>query len=172
MWWSRASATVVIIVALTSLASCGFKPLYGEQGTSVNSKALSQVRVKPMRDRVGQLLYTHLTKGLHARGKARKPLWELAINLDKRTDRLGIRSDDTATRVNLTLEAKFQLKDLRTRKVAFQGRSVITISYDILRSRFGTIAAERNVNERAARALGENIQTRVAIFLTSTDRQR
>ena len=172
MWWSRASATVVIIVALTSLTSCGFKPLYGEHGTSVNNKALSQVRVKPMRDRVGQILYTHLTKGFHARGKARKPLWELSIELDKRTDRVGIRKDETATRVNFTLEAKFQLKDLRTRKVAFQGRSVITISYDILQSRFGTTAAERNVNERAARALGENIQTRVAIFLTSTDRRR
>ena len=170
------------LVALTGLVSCGFQPLYGTRAMSVNNKALSEVRIKPMRDREGQILYTHLTKGLHARGKARKPLWELAITLDRRTERIGIRKDETATRVNLTLEAKFQLKNLRTRRVMFRGRSVTTNSYNILSSsistptnpvsRYGTIASEQNALKHAVRALGENIKTRVAIFLASTNPRR
>lgn len=160
------------IVALTALGSCGFKPLYGTQATSVNNKALSQVRVKPMRDRIGQLLYTHLTKSFHARGRARKPLWLLVISLNKRLDRVGIRKDETATRVNVTFEAKFQLINLSNRRVAFRGRSVSTNSYDILKSRYGTIASEKNLDGRAARSLGENIKTRVAIFLAGAEHRR
>ena len=172
MWWFRTSAAAAAIVALTGLASCGFKPLYGSHATAVSNEALSRVRVVPMRDRVGQLLYTHLTKGFHARGKARKPLWVLSIKLSKETERLGIRKDETATRANLTLEARFELKNIRTPKVAFRGRAVITNSYDILESRFGTIASERNVLERATRALGQNIMARVAIFLAGAKRRR
>ena len=182
MWWFRTSAAAVTLVALTGLASCGFKPLYGKHATSVNNKALSEVRIKPIRDREGQLLYTHLTKGLHPRGKARKSLWELAITLDRKTERIGIRKDETATRVNLTLEAKFQLKNLQTRRVMFRGRSVTTNSYNILSSsistptnpvsRYGTIASEKNALEQGVRALGENIKTRVAIFLASKNRPR
>ena len=182
MWWFRTSAAAAAIVALTGLASCGFKPLYGSRATAVSNEALSRVRVVPMPDRMGQLLYTHLTKGFHARGKAAKPLWLLTITLSKKTERLGIRKDETATRANLTLAAKFELKNIRTPKLAFRGRSVITNSYDILSSsiatsprpasRFGTIASERNALERATRALGENIKTRVAIFLAGAKRRR
>jgi LPS-assembly lipoprotein len=170
MWWFKTSAAVVAIFALTALGSCGFQPLYGERASSVSNRALSEVRIKPLRDRSGQLLYTHLTKGLHARGLAKKPLWELAIALKKRSERLGIRSDETATRINLTLEAIFQLKNLRTGQVTFKGRSVTTNSYNILDSRFATIASEQNAIERATRVLGDNIKTRVAIFLAGTKR--
>ena len=157
---------------LATASACGFRPLYGERSGSVNEAALAGVSVVPLRDRSGQLLYTHLTKGLHARGRARNPQWQLSIKLDRRVERLGIRKDETATRANLTFVARFQLRDLRTKKVAFQGRSVISSSYDILKSRYGTIASEKTAVERATRLLAENIKARVAIFLTGAGRRR
>lgn len=162
----------MIAVAVLSSASCGFKPLYGERQTAVSQAALSQVWVAPLRDRVGQLLHIHLTKGMHPRGKPRNPVWELEIKLTSRTVNLGIRKDETATRSNLTLNAEFKLKRIATGKVSFKGRSVITISYNILESRFGTISSRNNAIERAARELGDNIKTRVALFLSQSTAQR
>lgn len=155
-------------VAMTgaTVAACGFRPLYGSHQAAVNQATLSQVRIAPLPDRNGQLLYTHLTKAMHPRGGPRDPAWELAIDLREQTQNLGIRKDETATRANLILEAWFQLKDLRTGKVAFKGRSLITNSYNILQERFGTIASRSDARTRAIRELGDNISTRVAIFLS------
>ena len=154
-----------------SLAACGFKPLYGNHPSAVSQQAFSRVKIGPLSDRVGQLLHAHLTKSLHAGGNPKSPLWELSIDLKSKIRKLGIRKDETATRANLTLEAKFQLKNIRTGKVEFRGLSVVTNSYNILKSRFGTIASENDAFRRGARELGDNIKTRVAIFLTSTNRR-
>lgn len=166
MLWRRTALTLTAVAMLGAVSACGFKPLYGSHASAVNREMLSRVRVAPLADRGGQLLYTHLAKSIHPRGTARDPTWELDINLKERIENLGIRKDETATRANLVLEADFRLKDLRTGKVAFKGRSVMTNSYNILDARFGTIASERNARLQATRALGDNIATRVAIFLS------
>ncbi|MEE8188907.1 MAG: hypothetical protein V3T80_06840, partial [Kiloniellales bacterium] len=77
-----------------------------------------------------------------------------------------IRKDETATRANLTLDAGFELRQIATGRVSFKGRSVITISYNILESRFGTLASRTDATRRATRELGNNIKTRVALFLS------
>ena len=164
------AAGVALIVLSTG--SCGFKPLYGNHASSVSQAALAQVRLAPLRDRVGQLLHIQLSKGMHAQGNPRNPVWELAINLVTQTVDLGIRKDETATRANLTLDAKFKLRHIATGRVSFKGRSVITISYNILESRFSTISSRDNATKRATRELGENIKTRVALFLSQRHKGR
>lgn len=166
MWWRRRAAALAAVALVGTLAACGFRPLYGSHPEAIDHAALSQVRVSPLADRGGQLLYTHLAKSMHPHGPPRNPLWQLDIDLDQQIVDLGIRKDETATRANLTLRANFRLRDLRTGNVAFKGRSLITNSYNILESRFGTIASERDARARATRVLGDNIATRVAIFLS------
>jgi LPS-assembly lipoprotein len=166
MSWPKVIRAGGMAVVVLSAASCGFKPLYGNHASSVSQAALAQVRLVPLRDRVGQLLHIQLSKGMHAQGKPRNPVWELVINLVTQTVDLGIRKDETATRANLTLDAGFKLKHIATGRVAFKGRSVITISYNILESRFSTISSRSNATRRATREVGENIKTRVALFLS------
>jgi LPS-assembly lipoprotein len=172
MSWHRVFATAGIAVMVLSNASCGFKPLYGNHDSSVSQAALAQVRLAPLRDRTGQLLHIQLSKGMHAQGKPQNPVWELAIKLVTRTVDLGIRQEETATRANLTLEAEFRLRHIATGQVSFKGRSVITISYNILESRFSTISSRDNATRRATRELGENIKTRVALFLSQRRKGR
>ena len=166
MSWHKVIRAAGIAVIVLATGSCGFKPLYGNQASSVSQAALAQVRLAPLRDRVGQLLHIQLSKGMRAQGNPRNPVWELGINLVTRTQDLGIRKDETATRANLTLDAGFKLRDIATGRVSFKGRSVITISYSILESRFSTISSRDNATRRATRELGENIKTRVALFLS------
>ncbi|MDH3242476.1 MAG: LPS assembly lipoprotein LptE [Alphaproteobacteria bacterium] len=166
MSWRKPIAPLLAAAALLwGTAGCGFQPLYGEQANAVSEQALAEVRISPLRDRVGQLLHIRLSKNMHPRGPARVAKWDLGIQLISRTEQLGIRKDETATRANLVLEAKFALRDVGTGKPAFQGRSVITISYNILESRFGTVASRSDAERRATRELGDNIKNRVALFL-------
>lgn len=166
MSWHKVIAAAGVAVIVLSATSCGFKPLYGDHASSVSQAALAQVRLAPLRDRVGQLLHIRLSKAMHPRGKPRNPVWDLVIKLTTRTENLGIRKDETATRANLTLDAGFELRRIATGRVSFKGRSVITISYNILESRFGTLASRTDATRRATRELGNNIQTRVALFLS------
>lgn len=161
----RRILAIAALLGLTVLAGCGFQPLYGSSPNAVSQQDLSEVRIGPLRDRVGQLLRLRLAKTMHPRGQARVPKWQLAIDLNTTEQRLGIRKDETATRANLVLEAKFRLLGIPSNKVAFQGRSVITISYNILESRFGTVASRSDAERRATRELGDNIKNRVALFL-------
>lgn len=166
----RSIAATAIAVVILSSASCGFKPLYGHRASAVSQQALTEVRLAPLHDRVGQLVHIRLSKSMHPKGRARKPVWELAIKLTTQTVDLGIRKDETATRANLTLTAKFALNYIATGKAAFKGRSVITVSYNILESQFGTISSRNDATRRAANELGENIKTRVALFLSQRRR--
>ena len=150
---------------IAGLAGCGFQPLYGEGANSVSQQSLSEVRIAPLEDRVGQLLHIRLSKAMHPRGQARVAKWVLGIQLTSRTEQLGIRKDETATRANLVLVARFQLRSAQTGKPAFSGRAVITISYNILESRFGTVASRSDAERRATREMGDNIKNRVALFL-------
>ena len=166
MSWHEVIRAGGVAVMVLSAASCGFKPLYGNRAASVSQASLAQVRLAPLPDRVGQLLHIRLSKGMHPRGKPRNPVWDLVIKLTTRTVNLGIRKDETATRANLNLSANFELRHIATGRVSFKGRSVITISYNILESRFGTISSRANATRRATRELGDNIKTRVALFLS------
>ncbi|MCZ6741334.1 MAG: LPS assembly lipoprotein LptE [Alphaproteobacteria bacterium] len=166
MSWHKVIAASGVAVMVLSATSCGFKPLYGDHASSVSQASLAQVRLPPLRDRVGQLLHIRLSKGMHPRGKPRNPVWDLVIKLTTRTENLGIRKDETATRANLTLEARFELRQIATGRVSFKGRSVITISYNILESRFSTLASRTDATRRATRELADNIKTRVALFLS------
>ena len=126
---------------------------------------LAAVRIAPLKDRSGQLLHRALTKGFNPAGLRPSPRWSLEITLKQRVQQLGIRKDETATRANLLLDAQFVLREIATGHVAFRGQAISANSYNILDSRFATIAAESDAMKRATRSLGENIRNRVAIFL-------
>ena len=153
------------MLAVALLGGCGFKPLYGSHAGAVSQARLAQVRLAPLRDRVGQLVHIRLSKTMHPTGKPKRPVWELGMDLKMTTVDLGIRKDETATRANLTLDSRFKLTRLDTNRVVFSGRAVISNSYNILESRFGTVASRNDAMARAARELADNIKTRVALFL-------
>lgn len=161
----RRSCTVIALAGALAAGACGFSPLYGEADARVSREELAAVRVAPLKDRSGQLLHRELTKGLNPSGLRPSPRWNLEIDLKQTVRQLGIRKDETATRANLLLDARFVLRELATGRVALKGRAVSTNSFNILESRFATIASESDALERAAHTLGDNIGKRVAIFL-------
>jgi LPS-assembly lipoprotein len=149
------------------LGACGFEPLYGDRGHAGEGATaeIASVRIAPIADRTGQQLYNFLRDRLNPRGIPDDPRYMLAVTLEEDTEALAVQRDETATRVNLTLEADFVLLDVPSGKRVFRGRSRSTTSYDILRAQYATLVAASDARRRSARDLSDDIANQVALFV-------
>lgn len=175
MSWSRRAllrATVAGICA-AGVGGCGFEPLYGRRdGGGSAADQLASIRIVPIADRTGQLLYNELRDRLNPRGKPASPQYILKVALVETREELAFRGDETATRANLLLTAKFVLQRAVSQGgsgeevVVTQGESRVTTSYDILESQYATLVSIDDARGRAVQVLGDDIQARLAVALT------
>jgi LPS-assembly lipoprotein len=165
MWWPR-----LLLIGVLALAGCGFHPLYGTRSSGQSATTqFAQVRIQPIADRTGQLLYNKLRDRLNPRGKPANPVYLLQIALNERQERLLVERDETASRVNLILRAEYRLTQVGTGTLLDEGVSQTVISYDVLGSQvqFSTLTSESDVRDRATEQLSEDISTRLAIYFSS-----
>jgi LPS-assembly lipoprotein len=161
MWWCRG-----LLVAVPLLASCGFEPLYAERGDVAATDQLAAVRIEPLPDRSGQVLYNALRDGLNPLGRPASPDYVLRIQLEEISEELALRTDETATRVNLTLTASFALLPIEGKEPVFEGVSRTTTAYNVLASPYATLTSSEDARARALGDLAREIRQRLAIFLT------
>lgn len=159
---------IVAGLALFGLAACGFRPLYGERGVqALSSDELAAVQIDVIRDREGQMLRNELLDRFQAAGGAVKPRYGLSIVLQTTRAALGIRTDETASRVNLTMAASYVVREVATGAVLFSGQGRSIDSFDILDSDFASTSSEADAVRRAVHDLSEQISTRVSIVLSN-----
>ncbi|MFQ5954163.1 MAG: LPS assembly lipoprotein LptE [Kiloniellales bacterium] len=167
MWCFEAAAgRAALIAALVALAACGFQPLYGEGPRQAAPKQIGTIAVAPIPDRLGQVTRNLLLDRLNPRGQPADPIYRLEVTLNETAQRLAFRKDATATRALLNLSAQFQLSEIGTRMVVYDGRSRATASYNVVESEYATIAAEQNARQRVARIVAEDIVIRVSVCLS------
>lgn len=155
---------------VTALAGCGFQPLYGDHGAGNNTAVdLSQVRVVPIADRTGQMLYNRLRDRLNPHGKPTEPLYVLEIRVVERTEDLLLEPSETPSRTQLDLTANFQLRKIDNGATVLQGSSRSNISYDVLNleNQYATITSEQDVRDRATKQLSDDISTRLALYFAT-----
>ena len=162
--WFIVNRHLRVAVCFTAILSggCGFRPLYKAGGGS-DPTALASVEIAKIQDREGQHLRNLLMAGLSPRGPAARADYRLKVTLTENKTELAIRKDETATRANLTIYARFELVALRDPSLgAFRGNALSTNSYNILTSDFATLSAENDARKRALRTLAEEIRLRIA----------
>jgi LPS-assembly lipoprotein len=153
------------MLPLSALGGCGFQPLYGARDNDAEvSSSLASIRIEPLRDRVGQQMHNFLRDRLNPGGQPSAPSYRLRVGLTESLSELAVRRDETATRANLRMDAKFFLLDENGQNALLTGRSSSTTSYDILRNPFATTVSEADARERALREVADNIRTRLAVF--------
>ena len=133
---------------------------------------MAAVAIDFIADRPGQILRNELLDRLVPFGAAATPRYVLAVELEESRQNLAIRRDDTATRANLILTANFTLSERATDEVVLQGRSRSFNSYNISTFEFATLSAETDARRRAARALAEDIASRLALYFDATAGER
>ena len=99
-----------LILAVSSLAACGFEPVYGERG--VASDLRGSVLVTAPADRRSFAFVEHLEERL---GRANAPTYQLDYVLTVRQEGLAISGSNDITRYNLLGNAAFALKNLAER---------------------------------------------------------
>lgn len=172
MLWSdlktkRSFTGAALLAGLFLLGACGFRPLYGtaEDGSSAFDE-LETVQVAPLPDRTGQRLHNLLRDRINPRGQPQAPKYILQITLSEDLENLAIEQDETATRANLKLSARFSLVSVEGGQVVFRGGSNSVNSYNIVDSQFATFVSERDARDRALRELSEDIRLRLATYFT------
>lgn len=163
--WRKAGITIAFAAAAMTTASCGFRPLYGKAGGS-DVAVLSTIHIKQIPDRIGQKLRNLLMERLAPKGSADRTDYTLSVQLTESKRDLAIRKDETATRAELVITANFSLTANRLPKSGnFTGTVVSTNSYNVLRSDFATLSAEKNARDRALNTIADEIRLRVAAAL-------
>ena len=158
---------VLVAGAALLCGACGFRPLYGARarGGDGSQDALESIRIEPIEDRTGQYVYNYLRDRLNPLGKPAVPQYVLSVELKERRDSVFIRQDETASRQNLTLLAKYTLRRSSDNEVVLKGESRSMSSFDILAVdvQFATVVSEEDALRRTAQDLGETIATRLAV---------
>jgi LPS-assembly lipoprotein len=160
-----ASRRLVLLGLAAALGGCGFRPLLkqGDADSDVRAE-LSAVEVNTSIDRVGYLVRSSVLEQLNPAGAEVPKRYLLTISLRRRTSKLGIQLDNTVTRYNLTLAARFSLLDSSDQRVLYQSVVRRVASYNASRAPYAELTSELDAERRAAREVGTDIRTQLAIY--------
>ncbi len=169
----RRLSAAALFVLLAALAGCGFRPLYAPAGPGATAPVdeMAAVRINPLPDRAGQQLHNLLRDQLNPGGQPLDPTYVLDLRLNRKTEKVGIRRDETATRANLTLNASFVLRSAADDTVLYRGAVSSINSYNILDGQYPTNVAEADALERGLRELSDDIKLHLAVYFASADSQ-
>ncbi len=124
---------------------------------------LAAVEVPSLTGRVGYLVRDGLLDQLNPTGTPVPHRYRLEVRLRRRTSSLGIQLDNTVTRYNLTLVARFSLLDGSNGRVLYRALIRRIASYNAIRAPYAELAAELDAERRAAREVSTDIRTQLAI---------
>jgi len=152
------------------LAACGFQPMHAPTSTITGAASASptaSVAVAPIPNRLGQVLRGELAGRLDPEGRQAASTYRLDVSLDESVRETGFRLDETATRRNIRLTARYRLLRQDSQETVLQGEVQTTNSANILDQPYATEVSERDARERGARDLAAKIARHVSSVLTS-----
>ena len=176
---TRVAARLLAVAALAALTAGCFQPMYAAHtdGTPALREKLMGVDLPPVdkpngsRDaRLGVEIRNALAFKLYGAATGLPPTHKLVIKFGSGRSSLIL---DPASRLpaieNVAIDAQFNLIDLATNASVMTGTTFSRVSYDIpgQLQRFARARAFRDAEDRAAREIAENIQTRLASFFVA-----
>ena len=123
--------------------------------------------MQPIQGRVGQKFHNLLRDRLNPAGQPERPAYLLEVTLTREKKGLGVRKDETATRANLTVRARFKLRSAEDRKLLLDGRARSVNSFNILDAFYATTVAEGDALRRGLRALADDIGLRLSVYFAN-----
>ena len=162
---TRRGARRLAALLLLALTACGFHPLYSSRTYDV-APELASIKVASIADRRGQELRNLLYTDLNPKGVPARPVYVLDTTLSVAKQDLAIAKDETVTRANLIIVARYIMRAIETGHVLFRGESSATTSFDVVRSEYANIAAEQDAQSRALKAISGDMSLRLSFYFT------
>ena len=152
MWWRNRLLGIGLALAL---AGCGFEPLYGSDRNGAAGGLLA-VEVSRIANREGQILRAALVREFDY---SRAPDYRLDVTLTERITTLAIDAEGDAIRRQMATTANWRLSGLAASQQLkpLMGSIRVFEGFNILRSDFANISAERQARERASIRLASQI---------------
>lgn len=158
---------IVLMIALLTVAACGFRPVYGvnrDTPTGVESK-LETVRIENIPDREGQYLRNALIDRFYRSGRPADPAYSLGfLPVTETLTDLDITKTSDATRGQLRLDTVMRLSDIRSGETLIERRLISVTSYNILGSEFATRVTEDNARTNALDDLARQAEMQVSLY--------
>jgi LPS-assembly lipoprotein len=180
MSWAspRFAARLVAVVALAALTAGCFHPMYAEHadGTPGLRDKLMGVELPPIdkpnashEARLGVEIRNALAFTLYGGATGSTPTHRLDLKFTTSRSSLIINPNTgLPTSENIGIDAQYNLVDLSTNKSVMTGSTFSRVSYDVpgvlTMQRFARTRALQDAEDRAAKEIADNIQTRLASF--------
>jgi LPS-assembly lipoprotein len=163
MWWFSRG---LLLSAALMLAGCGFHPLYAHHRETGFDADLASIKVNTIPDRQGQRLAIALRDGLNPTGTRVETRYTLDVELSGQRVDIGVRPDGTASRSQVTMTAKFTLKDAKANTPVLQGTTHSISSFDVLSDNYATVVAQHGAEERTVQDVGDDILRRLELYVS------
>ena len=163
----RLFTSALIAVAALALAGC-VRPLYGKGGATDAIRAeLAAIDVAAIDDISGytlrQELLFNFTGGVESPAA---PRYKLEVKLSDSTISAAVDATGRATAASVRVDAAYVLRDMSGHRLA-EGSAFANAAIDRLSQRFATVRAVRDGKIRVAKALADEIETRLATYFAS-----
>jgi LPS-assembly lipoprotein len=168
----RPAVLFAFLLAAVLTGGCGnggFQPLYassGVGGAAVNEK-LAQVDVAHIPGRVGQRIRNELIFQATGGGAALPPTMRLEVIIRENVTSTLVRIDGDADAQIYSLDASFQLVRIADGSVLLTGTSYSRAGFERFSSIFSNVRARQNAEDRASKAVGDDLKARLSAFLSS-----
>jgi len=158
------------LAGLAALAAgCGFHPVYmptesGKPG--VASRELAAINVGVIPDRPGQLLRQALHDRFDGSFAGEPRLYDLSVDYSVPGEGIGVRNDNSVTRVRLTGRASWTLRAQNPqRTVVTSGSARAVDDYNVVDQQyFGADLDNETAQRRVAEAVADQIALQLAVF--------
>ena len=148
-----------VVLAAAALAGCGFKPVYGPDGTG--AALLGQLSLDPPQDRNDYLLQRRIEERL---GQATAGAWRLSTQIKTEDIGLGFTTDGDITRYNINGTTGYTLRRTSSSEIFRQGKIQHFTSYSATGTTVATLAAKRDAEVRLMTILADQIIDQLLII--------
>jgi LPS-assembly lipoprotein len=170
MTWKNSAGTLLAVaaVALAAQLGGGCRPMYGT--TSLGASApmeLASVSVSAIPGRVGQRIRNELLFRFTGGSEPATPQYQLAVNYRESNAAVLVKRNDDASGFVYSLDADYILKTSDGKTELMSGRSHSRAAYDKNASTFSNVRAQVDAENRAARDVATDINTKVAAYIAA-----
>lgn len=167
----KAIQKIFLSIALISLCSCGFKPIYS---SSKGSAVLSQIKIsivneEPLPTKLGVILKDNLKNRFNPTGIVIDPKYELILKLSTVLTSYETKQNTVTTRRSIKLIADYRLINILTKKEVLKDIVTSVDSFQIADSPYSAIIVEEGTSFNMTREMANEISNRISAFETDKD---
>jgi len=168
-WMIMPACALLLGLTLSACGSEGFRPLYGTTASGIGlEEKMAQVQVAPIPSRVGQRIRNELIFQNTGGGTPPPPLYTLEIAITESVTSTLVQSTGESLSQIYNLNASFRLISVKDKQVVFQGSSQGRAGFERFTSIYSNVRAREDAENRAAKAVAEEIKGRLAARLSSS----